>query len=75
MQYGANPDLKNRAGKTSFDLLQRPEQNDIEQIMRTAKEIDRSAPKVAVASEQSVIMTLADLLERMTPLAPHPLDE
>jgi ankyrin repeat protein len=67
MTYGANPEMRNRLGKTSFDLLQRPEQNDIEEIMRTVKEVERSRDRISLILEGPPVTTLSDLLDRLPP--------
>jgi hypothetical protein len=71
MRYGANPALKNRGGRTSFDLLQRPEQNDIEEVMRNTREIEAPTfKKGRLAFLSQPAATLGDLLDRLPPAPP-----
>jgi hypothetical protein len=72
MKYGANPALKNGAGRTSFELLQRPEQNDIEEVMRNTKEIEiPTFQKARLAFLGQPAATLGDLLDRLPPGPPR----
>jgi hypothetical protein len=66
MQYGANPDLQNRWGKTSWDVIRKPEQNDFEEVMKNTKPIEKRKEgtfrKLIPAPT-----TLSELLDRLPP--------
>jgi ankyrin repeat protein len=68
IQNGANPEIKNKAGKSSFDLLQKPEQNDIEEILRSYRDVDRNRPRVGPALVGATITNMNDLLENLPSL-------
>jgi hypothetical protein len=67
MAFGANPELRNRSGKTSFELVQLPEQIEIEEAMRTVKETDRTRTRASPILGDSPVTTLSDLLDRLPP--------
>jgi ankyrin repeat protein len=67
MKYGANPGLKNETGKTSFELLQLPEQREIEEVMRNTKERENVKGRLSIQTASPPVMTLSDLLDRLPP--------
>jgi ankyrin repeat protein len=70
MEHGADPELRDRTGKNSFELLQRPEQKEIEEILRTVKEVKRPSSQIPLQGLPPGVLTLGDLLETMQPPPP-----
>jgi ankyrin repeat protein len=73
LKYGANPEMKNRAGKTSFDLLQKPEQKEIEDAMHSVKELERPRVKTLIHLTPGA-GTLGEMIGRMSPPPPERIE-
>lgn len=67
MQFGADPEKKNRAGKTTFELLEKPEQNEIEEVLRTVRPFDRSKGAVIPQITNPPVTTFSDMIDRLPP--------
>lgn len=68
ISFGADPSLKNKSGKNAFDLLRLPEQNDIMELMKDTKVIEKSdenKPKATLIKKE--VTSLSALLDALPP--------
>ncbi|KAH0794484.1 protein phosphatase 1 regulatory subunit 27 [Histomonas meleagridis] len=64
--FGANPNAKNRLGKSAFDIIRKPDPDEIEQMLHTVKaeqQCDPSKPRIAIVDQN--ITSLAELLDTL----------
>jgi hypothetical protein len=64
MEHGANPDLANGWGKTSWEMLRLPEQTEFEEVMKNTKPVEKKVEGRAKGFTPPVT-TLAALIERL----------